>query len=287
MAEPGLFDALKRRMLNSWDDLESLHTSFLERFMQAGSIGVTEPIPEKFGDPGKVLWTRTIDLWWSAPDKWRFDQEYRGDPFDSKVREQSTEPERVRVSFVVNGDNWAWFKDGDLAGFGTRAEALERKDAWSEFGQWYGCPYLSAKDNAQIQYYCNPRLWLANCDLVLHDAGYRSDAGDSLAPPITYRILATRNEWVHQHDDKASDIGDPSLSEWFAWDSFAGDQEFFDYVDFFQLWVDLQTGFVRRFTKERSSGRAVDCLVTALELNQPISEDTFSLSGSEQQEHEA
>ena len=249
--------------------------------MQPGLIGLTEPIPDTFGDPGRVLWNGSLELWWAAPDKWRFDTEYPGNPLDAGVHVPGDEITRVHVSFVVNGDKWAWFIDSELADAGTREDASRRKDDWFTGGPRVGRPYLSALDNAQIQFCCNPRLWLANCDLVLHDAGYRSDTGDRLAPPATYRILATNAEWVHLADLEEPRPLEPSLSQWAVGDSFDGDQEFFDYVDFFQLWVDPQTGFVRRFTRERSSGRAGDFLVSVLDIDQPIEDSVFSLGTRE------
>ncbi|MDA8116863.1 MAG: hypothetical protein M0000_05625 [Actinomycetota bacterium] len=281
MPEFGLLDTLRVRMFTSWDGVETLHMSCLERLMQPGLIGLTEPIPDTFGDPGRVLWTGNPEMWWAAPDKWRFDTEYPGEPLDEAMCASRGEPSRIAVKFVVNGDEWAWFKDGELADSGTRDGALKRKDAWFTGGLWFGRPYLSAFDNAQIQFWCNPRLWLANCDLVLHDAGYRSDTDDQFAPPATYRILATGAAWVHRADAEEPSTFYPSLSQWVIGDTFDGDQEFFDLVDFFQLWVDPQTGFVRRFTRERSSGRAGDFLVSALDINQPIADSVFALDTRE------
>ena len=277
MAELGLLGALRRRMFTSWDGVESLHMSCLERLMQPGLIGLTEPIPDTLGDPGRVLWAGNLEMWWSAPDKWRFDTEYPDEPLDEGIRASGGEPSRIAVTFVVNGNKWAWFKDGELADSGTREGALKRKDAWFTGGLWFGRPCLSAFDNAQIQFYCNPRPWLANCDLVLHDAGYRSNTDDNLAPPVTYRILATDATWVHRADHEEPRTLDPWLSQWVVGETFDGDQEFFDLVDFFQLWVDPHTGFVRRFTRERSSGRAGDFLVPALDIDQPIADSVFSL----------
>ena len=77
--ELGLFDTLRARMFTSWDGVESLHMSCLERPMQSGLIGLTEPIPDTFGDPERVLWTGNLKMWWAAPDKWRFDTEYPGE----------------------------------------------------------------------------------------------------------------------------------------------------------------------------------------------------------------
>jgi outer membrane lipoprotein-sorting protein len=70
---------------------------------------------------------------------------------------------------------------------------------------------------------------------------------------------------------------EPRCQQWHTGADWNGDQEVTDDATFFQLWVDMETGFIRRIAKEELDGRTWDLAVTSLRINGEISADTFDL----------
>ncbi|WP_298335847.1 hypothetical protein [Ferrimicrobium sp.] len=270
MSLPSQLEQVRERMFHAWSGVESVEIHFLEKHLPVWSASLNDPSKDS---------TQTVrdipvyhsSAWWKAPDLWRLDEElpeHGGEGFYKAPRHPH--------SFVVNGDRYAFRTDGVMVNTGTRAEALARQGEWFVRGVGAGRPYLSARENAQLWYWSAPQLWVCNFNLVLNSDSQYIDGilGDR---DHFAHVLATRENWIHEVPDQTRPMLEPRCKQWYAGAEWNGDQEVTDDATFFQLWVDMETGFIRRIAKEELDGRTWDLAVTSLRINGAISADAFDL----------
>ena len=255
-------------MLASWDGVETIEFGVLEKFLRPW-VGVVDDQPEDFMRSGEDRPAWHIHAWFEAEDKWRIDEEsWRG----------LGSTETAIYSLIVNGDRWEMREDGVRASGGTRADAEAKRDRWFARGLFCGRPYLSARENAQLWYWSAPQLRVANLELIGQPLERRSRP-DLLSGRSIVHLLATTGPFVPPLPEVLDPGRRRELSDrWYTGADWDGDQEILDDADFFQLWVDMDTGFIRRFTKEETNGRSLDIAIPRLVINHDIPDEIFALS---------
>ncbi|MCY0909661.1 MAG: hypothetical protein OWR62_14870, partial [Sulfobacillus thermotolerans] len=107
----------------------------------------------------------------------------------------------------------------------------------------------------------NSPIWATSCSLVVN-SGYTSQADDTYVDAEIVHVLAGQTFNHDPEDDSRTRL----LSQW-SLDSWDRDMELFDYANFFQLWVDMRTGFCRRITAEGENGRMWDIIIDKPVIN--------------------
>ncbi|MGC9156387.1 MAG: hypothetical protein ACP5HZ_12185 [Ferrimicrobium sp.] len=265
---PELREVLER-MLTAWDGVETIEFSVLEKHLFPW-VGIMDDEPADFMRSGDDRPPFHIYAWFKAGDKWRIDQESWRDQFSR---------ETVIYSLIVNGDQWETRCDGERTSGGTQAEAEAKRERWFVGGLGCGRPYLSARDNAQLWYWSAPQLWVANLFLLGHGLD-QAPRPDTLSGQSIVHVLASSGSFI----PAVPEVLDPELrrqthERWYTGADWDGDQEFLDNGNFFQLWVDMETGFIRRITKEETNGRSLDIAIPKLLVNQGVPDELFDLSG--------
>lgn len=269
MSQPSV-EMVQERMFHAWDGVESLEIHLLQKYRVVGSAGVEEPSAD-FRQTERDIPVYHSSAWWKAPDLWRHDEE-----LPELGGERCYTAPRHPHSFVVNGDRYAFRTDGIVVNAGTRAEALARQGEWFVRGVGAGRPYLSARDNAQLWYWSAPQLWVCNFALVMQGGCHHIDDMLGHRHHVAL-VLATDANWIIGASFHTSWGLEPRCGRWRTTADWDGDQEVTDDALFFQLWVDLETGFVLRIAKEELNGRTWDMVVTSLRINGEISSTTFDL----------
>ncbi|WP_276970357.1 hypothetical protein [Ferrimicrobium acidiphilum] len=270
MSTPSQLELVRERMFHAWDGVDSLEIHLLTKHRRVWRVRVEEPSAD-FTQTEPDIPVYHSSAWWSAPESWRLDEELPelgGERFYTAPRHPH--------SFVVNGDRYAFRTDGVVVNTGRRDEALERQGEWFVRGVGAGRPYLAARENAQLWYWSAPQLWVCNFNLVLNSHGQYVDGilGDRR---WFAHVLASQGNWIHEVPHQARPMLEPRCQQWYTGADWNGDQEVTDDATFFQLWVDMETGFIRRIAKEELDGRTWDLAVTSLRINGEISADTFDL----------
>ncbi len=259
---PRAIQEVKERMLSAWHDVEVLVAEAVEKaYVVTPPTSTNRP---RFLEPSDVqILPYHYRAWWQAPGRWRYDREIRGRDLD----------ERITLSFVIDNDRWAVRRDGDLRSQGSRADA-EQEQLTKGDGLWYGRPYLTARDNAHLWAWLNPQLWASSCSFVINDTTVPLP-DDIYHDTNVVHVLAINGAW--EHDSFPDCLSDQQRMNWL--DDLERDEEIGDYVNFFQLWVDMKTGFLRRITGEGANGRQWDILVQGLLTNDAamVHPDTFAI----------
>lgn len=175
-----------------------------------------------------------------GPDAWRHDHTERG----------------CKISYIGVGDHWWMGTNGVLGREGTIKDAQVTRLTEGD-NLCYGRPYLTPQENAWAWWWINPQLWASSLNLIVDN--YRSD--EVYTTPNIVHVLAGYG-WDH---------GMP-LPEWGnRWWLNAPDRdvEITDYTTFFQLWVDMKTGFFRRIAAEGTNGRQMDMVIKPVVVNHP------------------
>ncbi len=126
---------------------------------------------------------------------------------------------------------------------------------------WYGRPYLSPAENAHLGLWLNPAVWVAAYSLALNN-WYRPRRDDVYLDDQIVHVLAS--EGLAPNPRNPADYDRAWCWAIGNWDR---DEELGDYANFFQLWVDMRTGFCHRMTAEGANGRQWDIIVHSLTLN--------------------
>lgn len=186
-----------------------------------------------------------VAAWWHGPDRWRYDVDGW---------------EGTHLSYVGIGDRWWLWQAGALLRSRTTEDARQQHltDANNLL---YGRPYLSPEENAHLWLWLNPAIWVASYSLALNN----------WCAPLPDDIYH-QDQVVHVLAGAGLERNPPTEDDrelrqrWLMWD-WDRDEELGDYVNFFQLWVDMRTGFCRRMAAEGANGRQWDILVDSLILN--------------------
>lgn len=258
---PRTIQEVKERMLSAWSGVEVLVAEAIEK-----AYTVTPPTPHgpQFVEPQDLhIAPYHYRAWWHAPEQWRYDTEIPNRDLG----------QRTTLSFTVDGDTWAIRRNGQLQRQGTR-RAAEDEHLTQGDALWFGRPYLTARDNAHLWAWLNPQLWASSCSFVINDTVVPL-RDDTYHDTNVVHVLAVNGAWEHDpfpdrlsEQDKMNWLNDPER-----------DAEFVDYVNFFQLWVDMSTGFLRRVTGEGANGREWDIIVERLVTNEAaiIPPGTFAI----------
>ncbi len=259
---PRAIQEVKERMLSAWNDVEVLVAEAIKKTYRG--MPPSSPNSPRFLEPSDVqISPYHYRAWWQAPERWRYDREIRGRDVD----------ERMTLSFVVDRETWAIRRNGELRRQGSRPAAEDEQLTKGE-GLWYGRPYLTARDNAHLWAWLNPQLWASSCSFVINDT-VAPLPDDVYHDTNVVHLLAINGAW--EHDPFPDRLSDQQRMHWL--DDPERDAEIGDYVNFFQLWVDMKTGFLRRVTGEGANGRQWDIIVESLLTNGAarVPPGTFSL----------
>ncbi len=239
-------DQVRERMIHAWDGVTCV-----------SATGSMKHFPVMRGDPDYPRFLDSTDLdlpirqlsaWWMAPDRWRHDMRRGQDP---------------ALSYVGVANRWWLRHDGVLRRSGTTEEA--RQQGLTQEGNLiYGRPYLSPEQNAHLWLWLNPAIWVASYDLVMNN-WFAPLPDDVYHDEEIVHVLASAGFESNPVTGEKKKLSD----RWWIWD-WDRDEELGDYVNFFQLWVDMRTGFCRRMTAEGANGRHWDILVQSLTLNDPV-----------------
>ncbi len=236
-------DQVRDRMVHAWDGVHCLAARATMKHLAPLREAPRAPRFLEPADVGRP--TRCLEAWWRAPDRWRHDVDGR---------------DGARLSYVGIGDDWWLWQAGIVQWTGTTVDARQQGLTQSD-NLSYGRPYLSPAENAQLWLWLNPAIWVASFSLALNNwsAPLRDDVYQDAH---IVHVLASEglepNRWTGAEQE---------LTErWWIqqWDR---DEELGDFANFFQLWVDMRTGFCRRMTAEGANGRQWDILVASLILN--------------------
>lgn len=232
-----------RKMVAAWDGVNSLSASATMTYFPSMVRSDSPRLHDKADLVGKVF---TLKAWWQRPDRWRHDT-------NLFMRDGAL------MSYVGVHDRWWVWQNGALQNSGSVKDAKEQQLTHESPLTW-GRPYLTPEENAHLWLWINPTIWIASFQIVannrlspLPDAVYEDNVVHLLAGPgfdsrgETQRTRQLRDDWW--------------VVDWNR------DQELTDFGNFFQLWVDMRTGFCLRMTSEGSNGRQWDIIVESLEIN--------------------
>lgn len=234
---------VRQAMLCAWDAVDHL----VATARRADFLVVDNPARPRFLRSEDVRSTvHQYKAWWQAPDHWRLDQTL----FNGRV-----------LSYVGVGDEWTLWRDGAVYQCGSVTVAQETQPTRGE-DLIFGRPYLGPAENAQLWAWLNPALWAASCSLLVDD-GYQPSSDDVGADDTIVHVLAAQS-WRHDPMDshRASKYKTMMLDDWDR------DMDIGEGVNFWQLWVDMKTGFFRRITGESANGRLWDIIVDSVLINQ-------------------
>lgn len=226
---------VRERMITAWEGVQRLEA---QAHLILAHLETGAPRPET---------TEHFSAWWQAPAYWRHDKR-----------------NAVRVnSYRSAGAQWCLVRNGHLLQQGTVADA-ERQALTQHDLLYYGRPYLSPQQNAHLWFWLNAALWAVSYDLVVNE-GYTPTPTPTTEAVV--HLLAgvsfTHDSGHVVHPDR------PRLrAQWniHAWDR---ETEILDYANFFQLWVDMNTGFCSRITAEGEHGRMWELVLDRLVINGP------------------
>ncbi len=136
---------------------------------------------------------------------------------------------------------------GVLIGSGATEEARQQHLTQAN-NLLYGCPYLSSEENAHLWMWLHPAISVASYSLA-------STMGACPCGMISTIMIRWFTCWPAKGWNAIlRPGGDRDLSQrWWIWEC-DRDQELDDSVNFFQLWVDMRTGFCRRRAAEGANG---------------------------------
>lgn len=246
-----LTEQIREAMLRAWDGVHNLEATARRAYFKANDV----PPRRRFLQPQDVHDSiHYYHAWWEAPDHWRLDQ---------------TLLSGTALRYVSVGDDWALWRNGLLHKRGSIATARQSLPTRGE-DLIFGRPYLSPFENALLWAWLNPMLWAVSCGLFV-DQGYQPTSDDILADSDVVHVLASQS-WAHGSidADRARQYKSMRLAD------FDRDMDIGEGVNFWRLWVDKQTGFLRRVTGESANGRQWDIIVDYLEINQSSDPGIFS-----------
>lgn len=249
-------EEVRQKMLTAWDGIHSLHARARKKVYRVNASGRSIP---QFVEPNDLyIAPYHYEAWWQDPDNWRHDCELPSHPI--------TLPHQ-QISYIALGDTWRVKEEGVVQKSGTVAEA-QQTDLTRGDGLWFGRPYLPAKDNRFLWAWLNPQLWAASMNLIVTDK-ISSLPDDVFHDPAIVHVLA--GWWS---------VGrSPSIADQRQWNLTSEDRdtEILDYTNFYQLWVDMRTGFCRRIAGEAANGRSWDIVIDELTINEPggIAQEVF------------
>lgn len=236
-------DEIRQVMLCAWDGVDDLVATARKAHFRVDD----HPARSRFLRPEDVITSvHQYKAWWQAPDHWRLDQTF----FNGRV-----------LSYVTVGDEWTLWRDGVPYQNGSVTRAKETQFTRGD-DLIFGRPYLGPAENAQLWAWLNPALWATSCSLLVDD-GYQPSSDDVDAPDEIVHVLASQS-WRHDlmDRDRANKYKTMMLDDWDR------DMDIGECVNFWQLWIDMKTGFLRRITGESGNGRLWDIMVDSVLINQ-------------------
>lgn len=241
--EPYTVEQVRKRMANAWDGISYLSAKATIKYFGAVHHHAQHPAFLQPADVDRPIYR--LQAWWRRPDQWRHDR----DDFNGTT-----------VSYIGVGDQWCLGKNGVLERSGTIEEARNQR-LTQEGLLFYGRPYLTPEDNAHLWLWLNPAIWVASFQFALNN-WYAPPRDDVFEDAQVVHVLA--GEGLPPNFETSEQRA--QLRRWWIaeWDR---DEELGDYANFFQLWVDMRTGFCRRMTSEGANGRQWDIIVESLALD--------------------